>query len=172
MQHFNTLNFEHQGNTENDLHLQSTEEVGEAIINLSASALRSIKIFTPDLEHTLYDTNIFRESLLNFARGNRHAQVQVLVSDISFSVQRGHRLLRLAQQLTTAMKIKITPEDYLDTNISFIQVDQTGFIFKKDSTKPHAIYSNCKNRSNKLLEFFTPAWEQAEQAPQSQQIHI
>jgi len=172
MQHFNTLNFERQGNTENDRHLESTEDVGEAIVNLSETALRSIKIFTPDLEHMLYDTDAFRESLLNFARGNRHAQVQILVSDISFSVQRGHRLLRLAQQLTTAMQIKMTPEDYLETNISFIQVDQTGFIFKKDSTKPHAIYANCKNRANKLLEFFTPAWEQAEQAAQSQQFHI
>jgi len=172
MQHFDTLNFERQGNTENDLHLQSTEEVSEALINLSTSALRSIKIFTPDLEHMLYDTDAFKESLLNFARGNRHAQVQILVSDISFSVQRGHRLIRLAQQLTSAMQIKITPEDYTDTKMSFIQVDQSDFLFKADSSKQQAIQCNCKNRSNKLLEFFTPAWEQAELAPHTQQYHI
>jgi len=172
MQHFNTLNFERQGNTENDLFLENTEEVCKAIIKLSENALRSIKIFTPDLEHLLYNNEHFRQNILNFTRGNRHAQVQILVSDISFSVQRGHRLIRLAQQLSSAMQVKITPKDYTETSISFMQVDQSGFLFKADSSRPQAIQCCCKVRSNKLLEFFTPAWEQAELATQTQQFHI
>ena len=169
---FNSTNFERQGNTDNDVQLENTEEVCNAIIKLSSSALRSIKIFTPDLEYKLYDNETFRETLLNFARGNRHANIQILVNDISFAVQRGHQLIRLAQKLSSAMKIKITPEEYTDTTIAFIQIDQSDFIFKTNSANPHALQCSCKNRTDKLLEYFTPAWEQAEIAPQSKQFHI
>jgi len=169
---FNTTNFERQGNKKNDLHLESNEETCEAIVNLSENTLRSLKIFTPDLEHKLYDNEKFVQNILNFVRGNRHAQVQVLVSDISHSIKYGHRLLRLSQQLTSAMQIRITPEEYRETTISFIQLDQSNFIFKPDSSNQYAIQSNCKSRSNSLLEFFTPAWDQAQKSPQSQIFHI
>ncbi|MCW9048305.1 MAG: hypothetical protein OQK46_09540 [Gammaproteobacteria bacterium] len=169
---FNTTDFERQGNIENDLLFESNEETCKAILTLSENTLRSLKIFTPDLEHKLYDNDQFIKNILSFVRGNRHAQVQILVSDISHSIKYGHRLLRLAQQLSSAMQIRITPEEYKETTISFIQLDQSNFIFKPDSSKQLAIQANCKNRSNSLLEFFTPAWDQAEKSPQSQIFHI
>jgi len=172
MQHFNNINFERQGNTDNDLRLESNEEVCQAIHDISVTALRSIKIFSPDLEYHLYNDEQFRQNILKFARGNRYAQIQILVADITTAVHHGHQLLRLAQQLTTAMQIRLTPEDYIETGLSFMLVDQSDFIFKPASSNPFAIHSNCKNRINKLLEFFTPAWEQAVLAPQSQQFHI
>ena len=169
---FNTKDFEQQGTPDKDIRLHDTQEVTKAIIKLSESALKSIKIFTPDLEHKLYDNDNFRETLLNFARGNRHANIQILVADISHAVQHGHQLIRLAQKISTAMQIKITPEEYTETNISFILIDQSDFIFKSNSNNVNAIQCNCKNRANKLLEYFTPAWNQAETTPHSQQFHI
>ena len=156
-------NFERQGNIENDIQLSSANDIRDAIIETSTTTLKSIKIFTPDMEHLLYNNDEFRSSLLKFARGNRHAQIQILVEDLTSALQNGHRLVQLSQQLTSAMRIKKTPEDYLHTNISFILFDQSRFIFKPDSANQTAIFSNCKHRTNKLLELFTPAWEQAEQ---------
>ncbi len=169
---FNTASFERQGNTDNDIHLNNTEDIRESIIKLSSSALRSIKIFTPDFEHKLYDNENFQQTILSFVRGNRHAKIQILVSDMSHSAQYGHRILRLAQQLTSAIEIKITPEYYQSTNISFIQIDQSNFLFKAHSSNQHAIRCHCKSRSNSLLDFFTLTWDQAEEAPQSKQLHI
>jgi len=169
---FNTNNFERQGNTDNDQHLQTTEDVCNAIINLSETPLRSIKIFTPNLERHLYDNEALRKNMLSFIRGNRHAQIQILVTDLSDTLNHGHMLLRLAQHITSSMKIKIIPEDYTGTDASFIIFDQSDFIFKADSSKQYAFQSNCKNRNLKLTEFFTPVWEQAELSPQSQSFHI
>jgi len=169
---FNTTNFERQGNSEKDIQLEDNEQTREAIIEISETALRSIKIFTPDLEHRLYDNELFIKNLLNFVRGNRHAQIQILVSDTSHSIRYGHRLLRLAQKLTSAMKIKITPEEYRIARISFLQVDQTDFIFKHDYSKKIAIQSSCKSRNIKLHELFNPAWEQAEDALNSKTLNL
>ena len=169
---FDSSNFERQGNTENDALLKNNEEVHDAIITLASNALRTIKIFTPDLEHALYNNDEFRDALLAFSRGNRHAQIQILVTDSSMAIHHGHRLILLAQQLTSAMQIRNTPEDYQDTSISFILIDQQGFIFKPDSSVQTAIQSNCQFRSNKLNEFYTSAWDQAEQDPQTRRFSI
>lgn len=169
---FDIKNFERSGNTDNDIYLENNDDTKESINKITSSALRTIKIFTPNLQRDIYDNEDFRENLLHFTRGNRHAQIQILVNDSSFAIQQGHRLIRLAQKLTSAMQIRITPEDYQDTTMSFILVDQSDFLFKADITANRALLSNCKHRSNRLLEFFTPAWEQAEIDPQIRRITI
>jgi len=172
MQLFNSTNFEQQGNTENDIQLNNNDEICESIIQLSSNALKSIKIFTPDLEHHLYNNDNVRKILLDFTRGNRHAQIQILAADTDSAIRQGHQLIRLAQQITSSMQIRITPEEYQNENMSFLLIDQSHFIFKSDITKSKAISSNCKQRANKLLDFFTLTWEQATQDLKTKRIRI
>ena len=169
---FDFTNFERKGNTENDIRLNSAEEISDAVINATENTLKTIKIFTPDLEAVIYNNDEFRQQLLSFTRGNRHAQIQILVDDISTALHCGHKLIGLAQQLSSTVKIKDTPIDYQGTHISFILLDQGVFIFKPDITTHTAIFSKCKNRSNKLHEFFTSAWEQAEQNSHTRRLSI
>ena len=169
---FDVASFERQGNTEHDIHFDNSEGVSNAICQIADSALRTIKIFTPNLEKDLYDNECFREVLLKFARGNRQAQIQILATDTTTAIHHGHRLIPLAQQIPSSMEIRNTPEDYQDTSISFILIDQSSFIFKPDHASKDAIQSECKHRANKLQEFFTPAWEQAEQDPHTRRFSI
>ena len=172
MRLINTTNFEQQGNTENDVHLDSIDQTLKAVLNLTETALRSIKIFTPNLERELYNNDSFREVLLNFCRGNRHAQVQLLSADTSHGIQYGHQLIRLAKSITSSMQIRNTPEEYQEEKISFILIDKSSFIFKQDYTMQYAFKSDCKNRAIKLYEIFTTIWEQAEQDPQTKTINF
>jgi len=168
----NTTNFERQGNTENDVLIDSTKQTREAILRLTETALRSIKIFTPNLERELYNNDSFREVLLSFCRGNRHAQIQLLSADTSQAIQYGHQLIRLAKNITSSMQIRNTPVEYQEAQISFILIDKSSFIFKQNHTKQHALKSDCKNRAKKLYEIFTSVWEQAEQDPQTKTINL
>jgi hypothetical protein len=169
---FDFTNFERKGNYEKDIQLSSIQEISEAVIQATENTLRTIKIFTPDLEYEIYNNDEFRKQLLAFTQGNRHAQIQILVDDISTALQSGHKLIGLAQQLASIVIIKDTPADYQGTHVTFILFDQAGFIFKPDSTSHSAISSSCKNRSNKLHEFFTMAWDQAEQNSHTRRITI
>lgn len=169
---FDTGNFQRSGNTDKDIRLDNTEDVIISLNELTKNALRTIRIFTPDLQHDLYDNDVFRDNLLKFARGNRHAQIQLLVTNSSFAIQQGHRLIRLAQQLTSAMQVRVTPEDYQETRMAFMLVDQSDFIFKADCSTSKVLQSSCKHRGNRLLEFFTPAWDQAELDIQIRRVSI
>lgn len=169
---FDFTNFERKGNTENDIQLSSAKEISAAVIQATENTLRTIKIFTPDLEAEVYNNDGFRKQLLAFTQGNRHAQIQILVDDISNALQSGHKLIGLAQQLSSIVTIKDTPVDYQGTHISFVLFDQAGFIFKPDCTSYSAISSICKNRSNKLHQFFAFAWDQAEQNSHTRRLSI
>jgi len=169
---FDFTNFERKGNIENDTQLSSAQEISKAAIQATDNTLRTIKIFTPDLEAEIYNNDEFRKQLLSFTQGNRHAQIQILVDDISTALHSGHKLIGLAQQLSSIITIKDTPADYQGTHVSFILFDQAGFIFKPDNTSHTAISSNCKNRANKLHEFFTSAWDQAEQNNHTRRLSI
>jgi len=169
---YDFTNFERKGNIENDIYLNSAEEISAAIIHATENTLRTIKIFTPDLEAEIYNNDELRKQLLTFTQGNRHAKIEILVDDISTALQSGHKLIGLAQQISSIVTIKDTPADYQGTHISFILFDQAGFIFKPNSTSHSAISSICKNRSNKLHEFFTSAWDQAEQNNHTRRLSI
>ncbi len=172
MSMFISNNFERQGNTENDLPLKGAEEICSEINSLSSSALKSIKIFSPDLEHALYNNENLRQTLLSFARGNRYAQIQILAHDTSEAMRQGHQLIRLSQQITSAMQLRITPEEYQNDDLSFLLIDQSVFIFNADSNKHRAFKSNCKNRAEILLDFFNRVWEQAEQDSKTRRLSL
>lgn len=169
---FNSTHFERQGNTVDDITLDSNNDIRESVTQLSTTALRNIKIFTPDLESPLYNNDDFRKNLLDFARGNRHAQIEILVTDTDSAIRQGHRLIHLAQQMTSALQIRNTPEAYQNENISFLLIDQSAFLFKANYTKQHAITSECNYRTNKLYDFFTLIWEQSTKNPNTQAFNL
>ena len=165
-------NFERQGNIEDDLRLQSADEITQAVLQQTANSLQSVKIFSHDLEKDIYNNDAFRAALLKFSQGNRHARIQLLVNDLSTALHEGHKLIGLAQQISSVLTIKDTPVDYQGLNVSFILFDKDRFIFKPDKSINLAIQSNCKSRANRLTEFFNSAWEYAEQNPHSKRLSI
>lgn len=170
---FDLSDFERQGKIETDVKITNSEELKNAFSQISGDAMRSIQIYTPDLEPGIYNDETFVDNLLAMSRGNRHAQIQILVMDPSSAIHRGHLLLRLAQQLTSSVEIRIPSEEYREDNISFILVDQKAFIYRPDTKYISATYnSDCKIRAQKLSEIFSLAWEHAEQDPQTRRLSI
>lgn len=169
---FDSTNLEHQGNTGNDTQLENINDTRKAILELTVSALRSIKIFTSNLEPELYDTEDFRKTLLDFSRGNRHAKIQILATSTENAIHQGHQLIRLAQETPSVIQIRNTPEDYQTLNIAFLLIDQSNFVFKRTDSGSTSLLSSCTHRTNRLLEFFTATWEQSEKDPHTQQFLI
>lgn len=158
---FDVTSIERNGNTENDVRLDTLEEAITSINALADRAMRSIDIFSNDLEPALYDNEAFADRIRKLVRGNRHASVRILLIDPTHVNKYGHQLIRLAQQLTSTMEIRLPSEEYQELPMSFMLVDNTGFVFKPDSKDGLAIYTpDCKFRGNKLAEFFSAAWEQ------------
>ena len=170
---FELSDFERTGNTEQDIHFTDLNGTREAIKQITQHTLKAIRIFTPDLEATIYDNEEFIKNLLSIIRGNRHAQIQILAFETSSAINRGHALLRLAQELTSSLEIRIPAEEYQQTNISFLLADNKGFVFRADAKEYNGIYnSDCKYRSQKLSDIFTAVREHAEPDLQCRRLNI
>lgn len=170
---FDLSDFERQGNIEHDIHFTGIEQETDLLIQATSSALKTIQIYTPDLEPLLYHNQKFIDNLLLMARGNRHAQIQILAADSSSAVLNGHLLLRLAQQLTSSIEIRKPLEEYQENNIAFILVDKKAFIYRPDVRYFEGIYNaECKFRAQKLADIFTLAWEHAEIDMETQRLNI
>ena len=160
------------GNTELDQPLDSLPDIQAAILEATGNTLRSIRINTPNLESDLYDYNPFISALTGFVRGNRHASIQILVKNSADAVKRGHGLIRLAQRLTSSIEIRTPTSEENFTHSSFIIFDNASFLYRNIGSHT-AVYNNqCKQRATKLLEIFTPAWEQAEQDFETRRLSL
>lgn len=169
--HFPDLN--KQGNYDQDQQLSGPDAVRNAVEEISGQATRSIRILSHDLEPLIYDQQPFLDNLLNMARGNRFASIQILVADSSLAVKRGHGLIRLARKLTSAMQFRILPQDYDSSRNVFLLVDQCGFVYRSDYSSMQGIMNaQCEFRSKILADEFDRAWELGQHDPQTQNIYI
>ena len=170
---FELSDFERTGNTEQDTHFTDLNGTRDAINQITQQTLKTIRIFTPDLEAAVYDNEEFTKNLLAVVRGNRHAQIQILAFETTSAINCGHALLRLAHELTSTIEIRIPAEEYQQTSISFLLADKKGFVFRANAKEYNGIYNpDCKYRSQKLAEIFTAAWEHAEPDLQSRRLSI
>lgn len=160
------------GNTELDQPLHSITHLHTAILEATSNTLRSIRINTPNLESDLYDHDAFISTLTGFVRGNRHASIQILVQNSREAIHRGHGLIRLAQRLTSTIEIRKPTSEENFNNSSFIIFDNSGFIFRNSGAHTGIYNNQCKHRAAKLLEMFTPNWEQAEQDTETRRLNI
>jgi hypothetical protein len=160
------------GNIEHDQTMDSLAHIQAAILEATNNTLRTIRINTPNLESDLYDYDPFISALTAFVRGNRHANIQILVQNSNDAIQRGHGLIRLAQRLTSAIEIRKPASEDNFSNSSFIVFDNASFLYRNIGSHT-AMYNNrCKQRATKLLELFTPAWELAEQDPETRRLSL
>lgn len=170
---FELPDFNKQGNAGEDIPLHAAEEFRNAATVISTSVLRTIHIFTPNLEPEIYDNETFLNNILDLCRGNRYASVKVLVKDSSSAVKRGHGLIRLAQKLTSAIEIRNPIDEYLTINHAFMVTDGKSLMYRQDQDSYKGFYNlACEFRSRKLEELFITAWEHALPDIETRQLHI
>lgn len=161
-----------QGNTQEDQRLLTLDTLQQALCQCASNALRNIRICTPDLEADIYDHQPFADALLSFVRGNRHARIQILVQDSSHAIRYGHRLIRLAQTISSSMEIRKTSADEKFLDDSFLIADMSSFVYRSPGLHTGVHNSNCKHRSQKLLDMFTPVWNIAEPDIETRRLNL
>lgn len=160
------------GNTDQDQVLDTLPAIQATLLEATGNTLRSIRINTPNLETELYDYDPFISALTGFVRGNRHASIQILVQNSDDAIKRGHGLIRLAQRLTSSIEIRTPASEEHFTQASFIIFDNAGFLYRNIGDRTAVYNQQCKQRAGKLLEIFTPAWEQAEQDIETRRLSL
>ena len=91
------------------LRLEGLDALREHSVRLISQARQQICIQTPDLEGPLYDQANVEAAFKHLLLGNPRHQVRILLGDSTLALRQGHRLVALAQRLTSNLLIRRPP---------------------------------------------------------------
>ena len=161
------------GTSNRVLLLRKEEDFRVVSLDLSRQAQLRLRIYSPWLDHTLYDNTELQEALSRLARKNRHTEIQILVWNSHRMIKNGHALLELARKLSSSIRIRLVHADYRQMNHEYLLADDAGIIYRLDH-ETYEGYANFKDLSevNRLGREFQRAWDTSYEDPNLRQLKI
>ncbi len=161
-------------NTE-EIKLSSADENSAAMLSLASQSRLEINIFTQNFEDRIYNNVDFETALFELAKLHRSTRIRILIKDSSLAVKKGHRILKLAQKVSSSISIKNPVKKHFDEKSDFITVDRVGMVYRPRSERQN--YKACLNymspqRIATLDDFFNEAWGQAELDRQVRRLYV
>lgn len=163
------------GKSKAEKQIDTVDENRDIALSLAEQAHHSIDILTQDLDAEMYDNDAFEQAILALTKKHPTTRVRILVQNSMKPVQNGHRLIRLAQKLTSSIAIHNPSREYQDEKSGFLVVDKIGFLYRVNANNKN--YNASFNflaplRARKLTEFFNEVWEHSTPDIQTRRMHI
>lgn len=143
-------------------------------VEVLARARRELRLFTRDLEATLYGDGPFADALRAFATSGRGPSVRIIVVEPEGLHRESHPLIPLAQRLSSvfALRTPIDPEDRRAAE-GFLVADETAYVFRPLATRFEG--SACLEgpaRARQLAQEFDRRWERARELTELRALGI
>lgn len=153
--------------------LNTREDFRAACVQMASQSRNQIDIFTNDLDPALYDQKAFIQSVKWLCLNSRTLVIRILLKDNTGIQKKGHRLIELAQKLTSKISIHRPLPDHIEIMANYMIVDKTGYILRNR----HQYYDGVAEFNNrlfckKLSEQFNQAWEQSEEDIALRHLHL
>jgi hypothetical protein len=107
----------------------SRDQAALLAAELIANARQEVCFFGPIIDPVLLDNEIVIARLSEFARRSQRTQVRVVVHDTQKNVIDSHRLLPLAQRLTSHIQIHTTHPKHQDQRCLFLLIDRQTYLY-------------------------------------------
>lgn len=144
----------------------------EAADRIATEAKRGLLIYTRDLEPDLYDREPFLDAIKRLALSGREARIRILVQEPALAAGHGHRLVHLAQRLSTAIEIR-TPviEEDRQYASAFLVNDGGAFLMRPIGSRwdGEARFS-APGGARQLRDHFERVWERSEPPPELRRL--
>lgn len=156
--------FEHcvLGETAELLRVESSEELRRASLRMVQQCKRQLDLVSRDLDPAVYDTAEFQDALKDLALRSRHSQIRIVILDPQPLISEGHRILGLAQRLSSFVHLRTPAEEHRHFNEAFLVADGTGVIYRKLSDRFEGTVSfDDRSEALELGRRFEEIWDKA-----------
>jgi len=168
----NIENFE-LGKTDGQIHIESSEDNRMAALALAQQTQRSLRIFTRNLEASVYNSQNFVEALIKLVTRGQYSFIHILIQDSTNIVKNGHRMVELSYRLSSKIKLRNPCQEYRNFNEAFLVADESGLIHKKIADRYEGMVSfNNPLEARNLAKFFDEVWEKSEPDPELRRLHL
>ena len=130
-------------------------------------------LFTRSLDPLLYDNPAFVSGLSQLLRSNPRSYCRVLLQDAEGFAAQDHRLISLAQTLSSYIQLRVVPKEAQDELQSFLIVDGLAYLRRPNS----AVYEGNAGFNNprevrEMGHRFGQWWEQGSELVEARRLHI
>lgn len=140
---------------------------------LASQARRTLDIVSRHLDPALYDNEPFAEAVKRLALGHRAARVRLFILDPRPLVGQGHRLIELAQRLSSFIDIRIPARQHREFNEAWLSADHTGYAHRQFSDRYAAeVDFNGRRRAAALAERLDEMWERGQRDANLRRLHL
>ncbi len=136
----------------------------EAILTLLRAARHEATFYTHDLDPELLDVTEVIDEVRRLALSGRRARIRIIVHDVRAPTTRDHRLVALAQRLSSAFEIRV-PAEEVDQQYpsAFVLNDAGGYFFRPLAGRSDGHGSTyAGGRHRQLLSLFNEVWERSQ----------
>jgi len=156
--------FEHcvLGETAELFRVESSEELRRVSLRMLQQCRRQLDLVSRHLDPAVYDTAEFQDALKDLALRSRHSQIRIVILDPQALISEGHRVLGLAQRLSSFVHLRVPAEEHRHFNEAFLVADGMGVIYRKLSDRFQGTV-NFSDRSEalELQRRFEEIWAKA-----------
>jgi predicted GNAT family N-acyltransferase len=145
----------------------------ELVLNLAFRANRTIRIFSDNLDHLLFDNKDLAERLSDLARSTRDSQVQILITNSQLIQQKGHRLLELSRRLPSSVHLHLTKVPEALAGKMMVLADHDGVLYMPNINDGRVRFEpSDRPLCMRLIEAFDRVWQRSEADPNLRELGI
>ncbi len=156
-----------------DIEFTTAEQNRQLALALAQQAKYEILIASYDLDNRLYSNQAFVDALSAFVRSHRNAHVDIIVWQPNTAVKNGHRLIDLAQRLSSSIKIHQPDKVHADFIESYMVVDGIAYFRRQQADRANGI--GCLHApmiARDLKANFHAMWERSTPCSEFRRLRI
>jgi hypothetical protein len=167
---FDTLRL---GEDSEPIDVGSSNEILQASVALLGQTRRTLEIVSRHLDPAIYDTREFTDALTQCVLDSRRARIRIIVMDSTPIAGSGHRMIPLAQRLSSYIEIRNPGRQHASYNSAFLLADQTGSIYRTLADRFEGVVNFGDRRAAQgLIDLFEEMWPLAVPDPNIRRLSI
>ena len=153
--------------------LSTSEEVRNAVIDITRRADRALAILTPDLEPDVYDHEAFLETLKKFILARSSARVCVLIIDPVRAMKSGNQFVSMGQRLNSYLEFRNVKEELRGQKEAYCIADENALVYRIDGRRYEGMSdTNEPAVARKYLDRFDELWHVCEIEPTLRRMQL
>ncbi len=150
------------GNGSPRLVVDGTDAMNESIERLFLGCRRSMLVRAKRLDFDFYFSDTFTECCQSIVTRSMRSELLFLVEEEKYVMRINTRLVALARQLSTYIKVKVIPEEYIERNEMFIVQDDGGYLHQPNTDHPRGILDTAdRGTAGRFARRFRDTWERS-----------
>ena len=156
------------------LSVSGQDELAAARLALLRQTRHRLTIYQPRLSADILGGADELVELRRIASSGRGTSIRILLHDPQAALRNSHRLIALAQRLSSVISIRVPVEEQdLAYASAYLLDDAGGYVFQPDAQRPQG-RTAIRDRSAQapLLQHFDEVWERADRATVLQPLDL